>query len=614
MIERKTIQRIIRLIATGKPITEQIGETGMLHLDKLVPYICVYRRTRPDAYFSRLLKTQASYLIADSTEDITRLLSEISNTVSAKLNAFLILEMWPVREDHKGLFTIYCPKKGKAPATIAALKEGINELKVIYPEVSTKVFSTQTRHPDGLAPLLPAEELKLSGILVIGIAVPTLYEKREEEEIYSLFYRKFYSKFSEILKRAAFEFIRVQTGNPFHHYLMLGKTNLDKVTLKADSDLAKISESMSFLLRTTPVNSTSEWEKFKKNKYTNPPAFKYRLITLDPELKKRKLYDIPIEHVEDPTLAFILRDKRLEIEKQLTMLEERGTVNFRYIGESVYGNVAPITLAAAKAILVRFPLGNAPGTYERINCYEFADKAQPMMDFYQSQFPKQKLSIEIRNDVAGIMVSKTRLLIGDQLSMDKNRCDALIQHEISTHILTYCNGKNQPLKQMYAGFAGYDQLQEGLAVLAEFLVGGLTVNRMRLLAARVLAAETMLRGASFIETFNLLRVDHNFPPFQAFYITMRIFRGGGLTKDAVYLAGLMNVLEYIREGGSLETLYTGKFNSNHVGLVEELLHRRVLNPPKLPLFLEREEVGKRLDFLKKGVAVTELLNEEYFSV
>jgi uncharacterized protein (TIGR02421 family) len=259
-------------------------------------------------------------------------------------------------------------------------------------------------------------------------------------------------------------------------------------------------------------------------------------------------------------------------------------------------------------------VGNAPGTYERIDCYEFADKAQPVIAYYQTQFPKQKLRIEIRNDVAGIMVSKTRLLISDQLSMDKNRCDALIQHEISTHILTYCNGRNQPLQQMYAGFAGYDQLQEGLAVLAEFLVGGLTVNRLRLLAARVLAAETMVQGASFIETFNLLRINHNFPPFRAFYITMRIYRGGGLTKDAVYLAGLMNVLRYIREGGSINTLYTGKFNTTHVGLIEELLHRRVLNPPKLPHFLERPEVEKRLGYLKKGVAVTDLLNKEYFTV
>ncbi len=607
MIEQQFIQGVCRQLAEEKPVTELLGEQGILHMDKLMPYICVYRFTEYQSYFAGLLKTQASYIIVDSKEEISELLVEISNTVSTKLNAFLILEMWPLREDHKALFRIFGPK-GKAPATIAALKQGFDELKVIYPEISAKVVSSDVRNPDHLQPLLSVDKLKLSGCLVLGIAVPTIYEQPEESEIYSLFYRKFYTRFSEIIKRAAYEFIRVQTANPFHHYLMLGKTHLDKITLRADRELARISEGMSFLLRTTPVNSNSEWKKFQENNFTQPPAFKYRLITIDPEVKKRKLFDIPIDQVEDPTLAFIFRDKRREIEKQLTMLEERGTDNFRFIGESIYGKISKETIDAAKAILSKYPKGVPPGEVPRYNCYEFAERSQQLINYYQKQFPKLKLSQEIREDVVGIMVSKTNLLISDQLSMDQSRCDALLQHEISTHILTYCNGRNQPLKQMYAGFAGYDQLQEGLAVLSEYLVGGLTINRLRLLAARVIAAESLVLGASFLETFHLLREVHHFVPYRAYYVTMRIYRGGGLTKDAVYLAGLVNILNYLRNGGDLDILYTGKFNVNHISLIEELLHRKVLNPPKLPQYLERPEVKARLKLIVNGLEVTQLLD------
>ena len=39
-------------------------------------------------------------------------------------------------------------------------------------------------------------------------------------------------------------------------------------------------------------------------------------------------------------------------------------------------------------------------------------------------------------------------------------------------MLTYFNGKLQPFHQLQCGFAGYDELQEGLAVLAEFFSGG----------------------------------------------------------------------------------------------------------------------------------------------
>ena len=161
---------------------------------------------------------------------------------------------------------------------------------------------------------------------------------------------------------------------------------------------------------------------------------------------------------------------------------------------------------------------------------------------------------------------------------------------------------------MYAGFAGYDQLQEGLAVLAEFLVDGLTVNRMRLLAGRVIAADSLVNGNTFIETFERLHQQYNFTEHTSYYITMRIYRGGGLTKDAVYLAGLMNVLDYLKDGGKLETLYTGKFNTNHVALIEELLHRDILKKPELPRFLERDSVQQRLHRLREGVSLTELLN------
>lgn len=607
MIEKRTIKNICKKLCEGQSVFQKLPMDGLMYIEKLLPYICVFRYKQIDPHFAGLLKTQASYLIVDETVDISRLLEEISTTVSQKLNAFLIVELWPVRKDHKAEFEIFCPKK-KAPATVGALKEGFEKIKEIYADTSVTVTDTSIRHPERLLPLMEMDESKESGNLSIGIAIPVLYRNTEVDELYSLFYRKFYARFSEIIKRAVFEFIRVQTSNPFGHYLMLGKTHLDKVTLRADSDLAKISESMSFLLRTTPVNSVSEWKKFKSNNFRKTPSFNYRLIALDPEKKKRKLYDLPIDQVEDPTISFILRDKRLEIEKQLTMLEERGTDNFRYIGESLYGRIEDAVIKAAKSILDKYPQDEDRTNMQRCDCLEFAERARHEMEYYQKQFPDIKLSIEVRKDVAGIMVSKTNLLISEEFSLDENRCDALIQHEIATHILTYCNGKSQPLKQMYAGFSGYDQLQEGLAVLAEYLVDGLTVNRLRTLAGRVIAAESMVKGATFIETFDHLRTDHNFTEASAYYITMRIYRGGGLVKDFVYLAGLLNVMEYLEAGGNLETLYAGKFNFKHIELIEELLHRKVLQKPVVPRFLERDSVQRRLQKVRDGLKITELLD------
>ena len=81
------------------------------------------------------------------------------------------------------------------------------------------------------------------------------------------------------------------------------------------------------------------------------------------------------------------------------------------------------------------------------------------------------------------------------IKLNANETIALMQHEIGTHVLTYYNGKQQPLKLLSIGLTDYDTLQEGLAVLSEYFVGGLTGNRMRTLAGRVVAASARMHGA-----------------------------------------------------------------------------------------------------------------------
>ncbi len=95
---------------------------------------------------------------------------------------------------------------------------------------------------------------------------------------------------------------------------------------------------------------------------------------------------------------------------------------------------------------------------------------------------------------------------------------------------------------------------------------------MRVLAARVVAAHHLLDGASFIDTFRTLDRNYEFSQRTAYTIAMRIYRGGGLTKDAVYLRGLLQILRYLREGGELEPLFIGKVASAHLPLIFELSH------------------------------------------
>jgi uncharacterized protein (TIGR02421 family) len=155
---------------------------------------------------------------------------------------------------------------------------------------------------------------------------------------------------------------------------------------------------------------------------------------------------------------------------------------------------------------------------------------------------------------------------------------------------------------------GYDELQEGLAVLAEHLVGQLSRPRIRTLAARVLAAHTVLRDATFVDTFRELTRGHGVDRRSAFTIAMRVHRGGGYVKDAVYLRGLVRVLEYVGSGRPLRPLWVGKISTRDVPFVLELERRGILSPPPLvPRFLDRPTGQARLERIRAGATVWDLL-------
>ncbi len=73
--------------------------------------------------------------------------------------------------------------------------------------------------------------------------------------------------------------------------------------------------------------------------YRSTPVFFYRPLDTDPLLLKRRLLKIGTERVDDPTLAHVLRQTQLELDRQLTMLGDIGTARFLPGSLQVFGRV-----------------------------------------------------------------------------------------------------------------------------------------------------------------------------------------------------------------------------------------------------------------------------------
>ncbi len=613
----QTEQYISQRLEEEKAIDVRLPEEGFLYMERPLPFIMIYRfNHNKDPFIEGLIKNEASGLSVKDTYylETRHLLNRLAKTLSTKFGAFLIIEIWSSQDlNDIPTFKILASDK-KLPSTFHHLLEQLSNVTDFQYPFQSEIKISQKRCSEHLESLFQTDELKKMESLLIGLEIPAFYRNLGNGQIYPLVSRDLKRILSQIFQKTFFEFIKVQTDHNLKNFQILGKRNLDKIVWEVDEQLAAINNVYDFLLLVSPINSSEAWTEFQENNFRKAPVFHYRMIPMDPEKLKRKLFNIPIEHVDDPTLGYLFRDKRGEIDKMLTMLNSRNTEEFMYGSLQVYGGVKNNLLNIAKGLLTAYPFeegqdDDSDDDEGLISVAEFIDMVKKEFEFLKEQYPAVETKVKLKSDITGLMVSKGALLIGTDIkSFSPKRARALIQHEIGTHSLTYYNGKAQPLKLLYSGVPGYEELQEGLAVFAEYLSGGLTKYRMQILAARVIAADSLIKGNDFINTFFMLKDEFNIDNYTAYIISMRVYRGGGLTKDIVYLRGIVHLLEYLKEGNDLAPLLIGKIRQDNLPVINELISRRILKPaPLKPRYLVETASLERLRAVDKNKTLFNLI-------
>ncbi len=624
-IPPKFIANVCDRLNDNKRVRRVLPLGGMLHIDRQLPFLCVYRQSQKnkDNGTSRLVKGEASYLIASRSQklskDLSVLVENIVKIMTDECDAFLLIEVWSASGKanepntspenlNPRLKIIVSPNKIPT-ATIQALESAFNKIRILRKPMNVEVSYQKSQSPEKLKPVISSAFAKEMNCFSIGIEIDPVYRDPDTGDVYPLLLSRLHRGFSRALKKGVFEFALSQTRLRPKNYQSLGRKAVVKSVWEVDSQLAEISNSYDFLLQVTPVNIESAWNAFNRKKFKVKPNFHYRPLPIDPSLLKRKLYSIPIERIEDPTLSFLFREKRTQLEHELSMLRDRNTANFLFESLQSYGEVSDELYSTAVKIMENTPLhGHMSKNEKKLNAEEFARRANMEIEHYRKVHSGTISKVHLRDDTTGLMVSKGNLLVSKGVQIPESRVDALIQHEVGTHVLTYINGRAQPFKQLYTGLAGYEELQEGLAVLAEYLVGGLNAQRLRLLAGRVLAAKYLIDGANFIDTFNKLNQEYGFSQKTSYIIAARIYRGGGLIKDSVYLRGFIEVLEYLREGGKIDPLFVGKIAINHLSIIKELQDRKVLNPvPLQPKYLNNPDTTERLNKLRTSSGLLGLI-------
>lgn len=609
--ERRTVNRILSKIKSDDPLRVALPAKGLINMERPVPFMVVYRipPSGKDGFTSRLGKTESSYLHAQDGAETTEIVRSVANKLADRFKGFLLLEVWLAEEEQAAPFTIHVGQKSGIEVA-EKLKSELSKIKILGNFLKAEINKGKNVvAPDYYKPLIDAKEANKSSITLIGLEIAPVYMNEDTGKAYPLFLRDLRAKFSKAIRKGFFEFVRMHTSYNASNFQMLGTTSLKKNVFEIDQELAHYSNLFDFLLLVTPVNADEAWKDFKKSNFLKEPVFHYRPMPIDPELIKRKIYNLPIEEISDPTMAFLFRDKRKEIDRMLDMMAEREKPDFMLTSLQLFGPIDEKLLETAKAILIAIEIPDKPKKKKMVSAKEFAAMAEKELEWLKLQDSSISTAVRIRDDIEGILVNRGTLNINKNFQVSEERAFALLQHEIGTHVVTYYNGKAQPLQLFYIGVPGYEELQEGLAVFAEYMADGLTLSRLRTIAARVVAVHQMISGASFIDTFFLLIDKYQFSENAAFSLAMRVYRGGGLTKDAVYLKGLLNIIEYIKKGKNLDPLLIGKIRQDYIPVIQELIHRKILTKvPIKPRYLDEKYLTK-YENIRTGGNVFNMIHE-----
>ncbi|MEO8618114.1 MAG: tyrosine/phenylalanine carboxypeptidase domain-containing protein [Sphingomicrobium sp.] len=593
-------------------LRQKVGSAGRVHLDRWLPFLIVNRGGgAPDSLARRIAINSPAYVVWDEADDIAALaaLEAVAGRIATETGSLLVIT---IEDDAEATVADDSPELPSLVASVLADKAGAagragNAVAKALAQIEIDLRHCKVDRTD-FSPLLPerfdAMLAEMTGIERLAILIPPIH-RRPDGGVYPAIADAMITRVVDAILRCACAFLDNGEGQAPAHYRSLGRSAYLAAALKADRQLSEIQSRFDFLLSISPINTSSAMKDFLESKGTREPKLHYRPLTVDPDAAKRDLYAIELSALEDPTLECLLGEKRRELDAQLTMLATRNTPSFRAASMFLYGAVESDLLADAETILLS--MAKDPPRGEAIVADDIVTGANALIDQYRIFAPFDAV-VEKRNDVSGLMVSGRKLYVGADSVMPKRRLRALLAHEVSVHLLTYFNGAAQGLGLFRNGLAGYEGVQEGLGVFAEWAVGGLTRTRLRLLAGRVVAVDAMLAGASFIDCWNVLHREHGFTRRGAFGITARVFRSGGLAKDAIYLQGLRTVLGLVIDGVSLDPFWLGKIAVEHIPAIEELLQRKLARPPAvLPAFLGDADTSDRIARLRSEGSIRPVL-------
>ena len=365
-----------------------------------------------------------------------------------------------------------------------------------------------------------------------------------------------------------------------------------------DNKLNRLVRNIELLNYINPLNIAHEKKQFFSSKYNYEPQFKYPKLKFNAYKLQRLLFSHRLERIENKNIRDLYEAVIYDYSGLIECIETIGQGRKFYFNSlKSFGTPTEIDIKNAEFIL---HFTEDEQDINLIPKFNVEDAQAYFRDFSERYNFHYRIKISNNLSAAAMVLNNTQTLVLKKGHLySSNQLKVLANHEIGVHLVTTFNALNQPLKVFSNGFPGNVKTQEGLAVYSEYMSGCLTLYRLRELAFRVIAVDSLNKGYNFSDTFKLLHNEYQLDKNKAFSITLRTHRGGGFTKDHLYLPGLVEVYKHAKKEDNLNLLLTGKVSAEYLETIKELVDLGLAYQPKhlTDAYTENNNDKPKLEFI-----------------
>ena len=414
--------------------------------------------------------------------------------------------------------------------------------------------------------------------LVLATEISKIYCDEKTGEIYPQVIKNIQARFKKAILNNANLYVNDLTNWKYNDKNMLLDNSITKTIQKIDNQLYRLLKSFEMLTYINPINVNSEKARFFKSKFTVNPNFKYKPIKINPYELTKSLHSIDTTQIEDITIRHLYESVITGCIDKINLLSSIGTDKFLYNSLRYFGRPNKVDIRNAEYILLLPEIKEENTRGQRFG----VDKAKGIFEeAFENYGFKGKIKVDKKSLSTVMVINSTKtVVLKDGATFSQNELQYLAEHEIGVHMVTTMNATNNKLKIFSVGLPINTRTGEGMAVLSEYLSGNFTMNRLRELALRVVAVDLMCNGSDFKECFNSLVQDYKIEHNRAYNLVTRVYRGGGFTKDYLYLNGFSQLFKFWQDGNDLTPLLVGKTSIGFYNTIVEMIDRNLIEKPQ----------------------------------